>query len=76
MVFEHYQVSARAADTGELVTALKELRKLPSAPARSAAAPPQVRAHCTHDWVREFPPGPRDNGGYRDVCRLCNATRE
>ena len=33
-------------------------------------------ARCTHDWVREFPSGPRDNGEYRDVCQLCNATRE
>ena len=36
----------------------------------------RMRAHCTHDWVREFPSGPRDNGEYRDICRLCNATRE
>ena len=36
----------------------------------------RMRAACTHDWVREFPSGPRDNGEYRDVCRLCNATRE
>ena len=35
----------------------------------------RMRAHCTHDWVREFPSGPRDNGEYRDVCRLCNAER-
>ena len=35
----------------------------------------RLRAHCTHDWVRELPPGPRDNGEYRDVCRLCNAER-
>ena len=32
-------------------------------------------ARCTHDWVREFPSGPRDNGEYRDVCRLCGAER-
>ena len=36
----------------------------------------RMRAHCTHDWVRQFPSGPRDNGEYRDVCRLCSATRE
>ena len=35
----------------------------------------RMRAHCTHDWVREFPSGPRDNGEYRDICRLCNAER-
>ena len=36
----------------------------------------RMRSRCTHDFVREFPSGPRDNGEYRDVCRLCNATRE
>ena len=36
----------------------------------------RLRARCTHDFVREFPSGPPDNGEYRDGCRLCNATRE
>ena len=36
----------------------------------------RLRTRCTHDWAREFPSGPRDNGEYRDVCRLCNAVRE
>ena len=36
----------------------------------------RMRSRCTHDWVREFPSGPRDNGEYRDVCRLCGAVRE
>ena len=36
----------------------------------------RMRSRCTHDWARAFPPGPRDNGGYRDVCRLCAAVRE
>ena len=36
----------------------------------------RMRSRCTHDFVREFPSGPRDNGEYRDVCRLCNAERE
>ena len=34
------------------------------------------RSRCTHDWAREFPSGPRDNGEYRDVCRLCGEVRE
>ena len=34
-----------------------------------------AHARCTHDWVREFPSGPRDNGEYRDICRLCGAER-
>ena len=33
------------------------------------------RARCTHDFVRTFPSGPRDNGEYRGICRLCNAER-
>ena len=33
-------------------------------------------ARCTHDFVREFPSCPRDNGKYCDICRLCNAERE
>ena len=36
----------------------------------------RMRTRCTHDFVRVFPSGPRDNREYRDVCRLCNATRE
>ena len=35
----------------------------------------RMRTHCTHDWVRQFPSAPRDNGEYRDVCRLCGAER-
>ena len=35
----------------------------------------RMRARCTHDFVRVLPSGPRDNGEYRDVCRLCNAER-
>ena len=34
------------------------------------------KARCTHDFVREFPSGPRDNGEYHDVCRLCGEVRE
>ena len=36
----------------------------------------RMRMRCTHDFVREFPSGPRDNGEYHDVCRLRNAVRE
>ena len=36
----------------------------------------RMRMRCTHDFVREFPSGPRDNGEYRDVCRLCGEVRE
>ena len=36
----------------------------------------RLRARCTHDFVRVLPSGPRDNGEYHEVCRLCNATRE
>ena len=36
----------------------------------------RMRMRCTHDFVRVFPPGTRDNGEYSEVCRLCNAERE
>ena len=36
----------------------------------------RMRARYTHDFVRVLPSGPRDNGEYRWVCRLCNAERE
>ena len=36
----------------------------------------RMRSRCTHDFVRELSSGPRDNGEYHDVCRLCNAERE
>ena len=36
----------------------------------------RMRSRCTHDFVREFPSGPRGNGEYHDVCRMCNAERE
>ena len=36
----------------------------------------RMRSRCTHDFVREFPSGPRDNGEYHDVCRLCGEVRE
>ena len=35
-----------------------------------------MRARCTYDFVRVLPSGPRDNGEYHEVCRLCNATQE
>ena len=36
----------------------------------------RMRSRCTHDFVRHFPAGKRDNGEYYDVCRLCGAVRE
>ena len=36
----------------------------------------RMRTRCQHDFVRAFPSGPRDNGKYRDVCRLCTAELE
>ena len=30
---------------------------------------------CEHDNVREYPSGPRDNGEYTEVCRLCGEMR-
>ena len=36
----------------------------------------RMRSRCTHDFVRESPSGPRDNGEYPEVCRLCGEVRE
>ena len=36
----------------------------------------RMRSRCTHDFGRVFPPGPRDNGEYHEVCRLCGEVRE
>ena len=36
----------------------------------------RMRSRCTHDFVRVLPSGPRDNGEYHEVCRLCAAVRE
>ena len=36
----------------------------------------RMRRRCTHDCVRVLPAGPRDNGVYHDVCRLCGEVRE
>ena len=36
----------------------------------------RMRTRCTHEWVRQPASGPRDNGEYREVCRLCAAVRE
>ena len=31
---------------------------------------------CEHQYIREFPGGPRDNGEYWGPCRLCGKVRE
>ena len=36
----------------------------------------RMRSRCTHDFGRVVPPGPRDNGDYIEVCRLCGEVRE
>ena len=36
----------------------------------------RMRSRCTHDFVRVLPSGPRDNGEYHEVCRLCGEVRE
>ena len=74
---------ACSADEGQAFRAKKEAETLAAAK-KQKREPGQLsleetmkrkQARCTHDWVRESPSGPRDNGEYRDVCRLCNAER-
>ena len=36
----------------------------------------RMRSRCTHDFGRVLPAGPRDNGEYHEVCRLCGEVRE
>ena len=69
---------ACSADEVQAFRAKKEadvLSKRPPEQLTLVESVKRMRAHCTHDWVREFPSGPRDNGEYRDICRLCNAER-
>ena len=35
----------------------------------------RVTRRCYHDYVREDPTGPRDNGEYTERCRLCGDIR-
>ena len=34
-----------------------------------------TRRRCCHEYVREYPEGPRDNGEYTERCRLCGNVR-
>ena len=52
-----------------------KLSKRPSGQLTLVKSVKRMREACTHDYVREIPSGPRDNGEYRDVCRLCGAER-
>ena len=31
-------------------------------------------ARCEHDWEKEYPSGPRDNGEFWYVCHKCGTT--
>ena len=35
----------------------------------------EAASRCEHDWVKEYPTGPRDNGEYWSRCSLCGATQ-
>ena len=74
-----------SADEVQAFRAEKEAAMLAEMRAKLSKRPPgqltlvesvkRMRAACTHDYVREIPSGPRDNGEYRYICRLCNAER-
>ena len=34
----------------------------------------EAAARCEHEWIREFPSGPRDNGEHWYVCSKCGTT--
>ena len=72
------EVRARQAKEAEALAALAAAKKQKREPGQLTIneTVKRMRARCTHDFVRVLPSGPRDNGEYHDVCRLCNATRE
>ena len=67
----------RQAKEAEVLAALAAAKKQKRDPGQLTIEETvkRMRTRCTHDFVREFPSGPRDNGEYRDICRLCNAER-
>ena len=62
-------------EAGMLADMQAKLLKRPPGQLTLVESVKRMRAACTHDWVREFPSGPRNNGEYREVCRFCNAER-
>ena len=34
----------------------------------------EAASRCEHDWVKEYPSGPRDNGEFWYRCSKCGAT--
>ena len=65
-----FRAEKEAAMLAEMRT---KLSKRPPGQLTLVESVKRMRAARTHDWVREFPSGPRDNGEHRDVYRLCNA---
>ncbi len=76
---------ARTPEVVQTFRAEKEAAALAAARAKAQNREPgrltlqdavkRMRTRCTHDFVRVFPSGMRDNGEYSEVCRLCNAER-
>ena len=65
----------RAEKEAEALAAAKKQKRAPGQLTMEETVK-RMRARCTHDFVRVLPSGPRDNGEYREVCRLCAAVRE
>ena len=65
----------RAKKEAEALAAAKKQKRAPGQLSMEETVK-RMRTRCTHDFVRVVPSGPRDNGEYRDVCRLCGAVRE
>ena len=66
---------AKEAEALEALAAAKKQKRAPGLLSMEETVK-RMRMRCTHDFVRVFPSGPRDNGECHEVCRLCNATRE
>ena len=65
---------AKEADALEALAAAKKQKREPGQLTIQETVK-RMRTRCTHDWVRQFPSGPRDNGEYRDICWLCCTTQ-
>ena len=64
-----------SADEVQAFRAKKEAEALAAAK-KQKRDPGQLTLEDAVKRMREFPSGPRDNGEYREVCRLCAAVRE
>ena len=61
-------------DGGIPIWSANSIRRLTDdfAPFPEESESEESESECEHDYVREYPSGPRDNGEYTEVCRHCS----